>query len=201
MWIKNVHLIVNFGVTKSCKVQRNWFLWSLVLDYGGSVDTVSVLKDISPPPATEPIVLPLESIVEALKTQASVYKERLVTGTYIGRNNKQVRLLQAYPFIRSRIQFVSQSIYAKMFVNEKSSTAKLSNKFKSVSEEFSEGRSDTLFTSSCYILMKLSTPQHVTLETSVTEIMCHLFTAFRSFINFTPPRLSRKWEKFFTRVF
>lgn len=93
-----------------------------MIDYGGSVDTVSVLKDISPPPPTEPTVLPLESIVEALKTQASVYKERLVTGTYIGRNNKQVRHLQAYPFIHSWIQFVSQSIYAKMFANEKSST-------------------------------------------------------------------------------
>jgi hypothetical protein len=49
-----------------------------------------VLKDISPPPPTEPIVPPRESIVEALKSQTSAYRERIVTSTYIGRNIKQV---------------------------------------------------------------------------------------------------------------
>lgn len=48
------------------------------------------MKDISPPRAAEPIAVAPESIVEALKAQANVYKERLVTSTYIGRNIKQV---------------------------------------------------------------------------------------------------------------
>jgi hypothetical protein len=50
-----------------------------------------VLKDISPPRAAEPSIIATESVVEALKAQTNVYKERLVTGTYIGRNIKQVR--------------------------------------------------------------------------------------------------------------
>ena len=60
------------------------------LDYGGRVDNISALKDISPPPPTEPSIVPTEAIVQALKNQANVFKERIVTSTYIGRNIKQV---------------------------------------------------------------------------------------------------------------
>lgn len=56
------------------------------------VDSVLIKKDISPPRRAEPtIVTESESIVEVLKAQTNVYKERLVTSTYIGRNIKQVR--------------------------------------------------------------------------------------------------------------
>lgn len=72
-------------------------------EYGRGVDTISVLKDISPPPPSEPTVLPLESIVEVLKNQTSVYKERLVTGTYIGRNIKQVSPVQVTLLIQDSI--------------------------------------------------------------------------------------------------
>lgn len=78
------------------------FIFTETSDYGGGVDSISVLKDISPPPPTEPSILPAESIVEALKTQTSVYKERLVTSTYIGRNSKQVSVVELL-FINWRI--------------------------------------------------------------------------------------------------
>lgn len=61
-------------------------------DYGGGIDTLLKLKDISPTRPTEPIILPRESIVEVLRNQTSLYKERIVTSTYIGRNSKQVNL-------------------------------------------------------------------------------------------------------------
>lgn len=87
-------MIINFRVVKV--EQRTDFviliyITTTITDYGGGVDNISVLKDISPPPPTEPTVLPRDSIFEALKTQTSAYKERIVTSTYIGRNIKQVR--------------------------------------------------------------------------------------------------------------
>lgn len=61
------------------------------IDYSRGIDNVSVLKDISPPRATEPSIVTTESIVEALKVQTNVYKERLVTSSYRDRKIKQVR--------------------------------------------------------------------------------------------------------------
>lgn len=60
-------------------------------DYSRGIDNISVLKDISPPRTAEPSIIPSESKVELPKAQTNVYKERLVTGTYIGRNIKQVK--------------------------------------------------------------------------------------------------------------
>ena len=58
------------------------------LDYtGGGIDLISTLKDISPPRAAEPIVLPSSPTSK----KPSFFKERIVTSTYIGRNIKQVR--------------------------------------------------------------------------------------------------------------
>lgn len=51
---------------------------------------ISALKDITSPPLNEPTIITTESIVEALKNQASAFKERLVTSTYIGRKIKGV---------------------------------------------------------------------------------------------------------------
>lgn len=60
------------------------------LDYtGGGIDLISTLKDISPPRAAEPIVLPSSPTSK----KPSFFKERIVTSTYIGRNIKQVRHL------------------------------------------------------------------------------------------------------------
>jgi hypothetical protein len=66
----------------------HFLMWKL--DFNRGIENLTALKDISPPRAAEPIAIAPESIVEALKAQANIYKERLVTSTYIGRNIKQV---------------------------------------------------------------------------------------------------------------
>lgn len=64
------------------------------LEYtGGGIDLVSTLKDISPPRAAEPIVLPNSPTSK----KPSFFKERIVTSTYIGRNIKQVRISLKLP--------------------------------------------------------------------------------------------------------
>jgi hypothetical protein len=73
------------------------------LDFNRGIENLTALKDISPPRTAEPIAIAPESIVEALKAQANIYKERLVTSTYIGRNIKQVGNLTV-PF-RTKFKF------------------------------------------------------------------------------------------------
>ncbi|KAG5678435.1 hypothetical protein PVAND_008109 [Polypedilum vanderplanki] len=56
-------------------------------EYDGGTETVSVLKDISPPPTSEPVILP--NSPQSKEAPLRFFKDRIVTATYLGRNIKQ----------------------------------------------------------------------------------------------------------------